>query len=54
MVIYCTFLLFFVIQGEGGRAYNDKVNKARGEGVGKMLTLTDKGWKGGLANADIG
>ena len=25
-----------------------------GEGVWQMLTLADKGWRGGLENADVG
>ena len=43
LVIYCIFLIFlFVILGDGGRAYADKVDKGRVGGVGQMLTLADK------------
>ena len=44
----------FVFHGEGGRAYADKANKARGEGVRKTQRLADKWARGGLVNADIG
>ena len=51
--MFVCFLLFG-LPGKGGKAYAHKADKARGVGVGLMLTLADKGGSGGLANADIG
>ena len=51
---YIVFLGIFVLQGEGGRAYANKANKARVGGFGQMLTLADKEGRGVSTNADIG
>ena len=46
------FSLFFGHSGRAGKGYAYKTDKIRGGGAA-MLTYTDKGVGGGLANADI-
>ena len=36
------------VQGEGEIEYADKIDAEKGGGVGEMLTLDDKGGRGGL------
>ena len=43
---YLILMFFFGDSWRGGLAYVDKSDKARGKGVGQMLTLADKGGRG--------